>query len=111
MKCIAIVTMFFLPGTFVSSLLSIPLFDWDADTAEGMYHREHWSPVLVTFTAITFPLMAMTFGIWATWMLSHWIRERKRAGLAKAQLGNQLSSDEARILASKKRSLSENLQH
>lgn len=112
MRCIAIVTMFFLPGTFASSLLSIPLFDWDAaDTSSVMYREAHWKPVAVAFLATTLPLMALTFGTWGLWMLWTDTKERKKAALAKAQLAQQLTNDEVRLLTSKRRSLSEHLRH
>lgn len=101
MKCMAIVTMFFLPGTFVSSLLSIPLFDWDAEQQVTMYRRSHWQPVLGVFFAITLPLMAVTFGVWLFWILVH--RSRARNSVSdNAQMLFHISEDEVKVLTSKR---------
>jgi hypothetical protein len=36
MKAIAAVTMFFLPGTFVASLFSMPIFRWNSDSGNDV---------------------------------------------------------------------------
>lgn len=103
MKCIALVTMFFLPGTFVSSLLSIPLFDWDADSQEGRYRRSFSLPVFAIFMAMTLPLMAVTFSTWGIWMYYQKMQGRRHVAKAMFQLSHQQAPpDEVTILALKR---------
>jgi hypothetical protein len=44
MRSIALLTMFFLPGTFIAILFTIPLFNWDPDPAKGetVYNHRFW---------------------------------------------------------------------
>jgi hypothetical protein len=107
MKCIAAVTMFFLPGTFVASLLSVPLFDWGADSPRVMYRPSYWKPRAAMFLALTLPLMSLTFGAWGFWSLAHKVRERRKAAVAQAQLRLQVSENETKALSMKRASLSE----
>ena len=58
MKNIAILTMLYLPGSFVSSLFSIPLFNWN--DVENSWRRR-----LVVYSAVTGPLTLVTFLFWA----------------------------------------------
>ncbi|KAK1783661.1 hypothetical protein QBC45DRAFT_315541 [Copromyces sp. CBS 386.78] len=53
MKSIAILTMFFLPGTFFSALFALPSLGWDQDRHFALY----W--------AFTVPATLLTFAIWA----------------------------------------------
>ena len=107
MKCIAIVTMFFLPGTFVSSLMAIPLFDWDATSTHIMYRSSYWRPRAIMFLAITLPLMLLTFASWGVWHLIHtgW-KKNKSAVAAQKQLDQTPSTDEVRVLVSKRHTFS-----
>lgn len=104
MKCIAIVTMFFLPGTFVSSLMAIPLFDWDATSTHIMYRSSYWKPRAIMFLAITLPLMLLTFASWGFWHLLHKGRRKKSVVSAQRQLDQADSTDESRVLSSKRHS-------
>lgn len=106
MKIIAVVTMFFLPGTFVSSLLGIPLFDWDGGSHHQIFRSSYNRPIILTFIAITLPLMAVVFAIWGIWMLHRYARERVRLTKSLAKLNTTLSEDEVRRLAYKRRTLS-----
>lgn len=106
MKCISLVTMFFLPGTFVSSLMSIPLFDWTASSPHDMYRSSYWAPKLVMFVALTLPLMSITFGTWGFWCLVHQIRRRRNIALAQAQLHRSTFENETSALLLKRRSVS-----
>ena len=55
MKTIAVLTMAFLPATFVSTLFSANLFTLDADAAWRVY------------VAVVIPLTLLTLGIWGCW--------------------------------------------
>jgi hypothetical protein len=60
MITIAAMTMFFLPGTFVSAILSTTFFDFDRD---GLSVSRRWWILL----AATIPLTLLVFGIWLYW--------------------------------------------
>jgi len=64
MKTLAIVTMLFLPGTFVASLFSMPLFDWsgNSNAIVGPNFRLYWAVTLpLTFTTL------LVYAIWSVW--------------------------------------------
>ena len=44
MRSIALLTMLFLPGTFIAILFTIPLFNWNPDPAKGetVYNHRFW---------------------------------------------------------------------
>jgi len=62
MKAIAIVTMFFLPGTFLSSLFAIPIFDWDAIRGNEVVNRRLW-----VYFAFTIPLTILVVSLYLLW--------------------------------------------
>lgn len=67
MKMLALVAMFFLPGSFVAALFSTPLFAWDEVTARngiGVGTR----PQFALFWAVTAPLTALVFALYGFWM-------------------------------------------
>ena len=61
MKAIAAVTMCFLPGTFVSSLFAMPMFDWNA-APEHSIDRNFW-----IYWAVTIPLTCIVVVVWLIW--------------------------------------------
>jgi len=61
MKTIAAVTMVFLPGTFVGTLLALPAFQWRSD-GDLEVRRQFW-----IYWAITMPLTLITLLIWLAW--------------------------------------------
>ena len=105
MKSIAVVTMLFLPATFVSSLLSMPLFDFAANSTSAMFSTTYWRPRLYAFLALTLPLMCLTVGIWGFWTLTHHFRQRRKISLATSQLAQRVFEDETQALSLKRRSL------
>lgn len=78
MKAIAVLTMCFLPGTFLATIFAMPLFNWDGNglpvIKDGF--RYYW--------AIAIPLTVLVLAMWAIAMLlpwRMWLRKmRKRAG-------------------------------
>lgn len=60
MITIAAVTMFFLPGTFISAILSTTFFDYGD---EGLKVSKKWW--VLPATAI--PLTAIVFAVWMAW--------------------------------------------
>ncbi len=77
MKTLAIVTMFFLPGNFVSAMFSMPMFEWaKADPASSSI-GVGLLPQFGLYWVITLPLTLATFCLYFTWLL-HLKRARKR---------------------------------
>ncbi|EFX02552.1 hypothetical protein CMQ_5913 [Grosmannia clavigera kw1407] len=66
MKTIAIVTMLFLPGSFVASVFSMPVLDWSSHDAQGIVGTRFG-----IFWAITIALTTLTFVVYALWVLAN----------------------------------------
>ncbi|KAL4885815.1 hypothetical protein BJY04DRAFT_117977 [Aspergillus karnatakaensis] len=65
MKTIAVVSMVYLPGTFVSGLFGTNFFSFQADPGNTwLTADEFW-----IYWAVTIPLTMATMGVWAIW---HW---------------------------------------
>jgi hypothetical protein len=98
MKTLSIVTMFFLPGTFVSSLFSMPLFDWDA-TNSSYGNPAVWKPRLGIYMAITAPLTLLTFTIWGLCTFLQTLGKRRQAEMARQKLRLDVKMSETGVLA------------
>ncbi|KAI9838488.1 MAG: hypothetical protein M1838_004562 [Thelocarpon superellum] len=72
MKTIAIVTILFLPGTYISTLFAMPLFDWDAGPGEPVATARFW-----IYWAVTGPLTIVTLIIWLLWLRREVARNRQ----------------------------------
>jgi hypothetical protein len=59
MKTVAIVTMVFLPGTFVASFFAMPTLNWDAATYNRIVSPRFW-----IYWIVTVPLTLLVFVIW-----------------------------------------------
>ncbi|KAK8043818.1 hypothetical protein PG994_012656, partial [Apiospora phragmitis] len=70
MKTVAVFTMIFLPGTFVATFLSMPFFDWNADTGGSPSS----SPFQWIYWATTMPLTIALMVGWRVW----WKREDRK---------------------------------
>ena len=68
MITIAAVTMLFLPGTFISAILSTTFFDYGDD---GLHVSGKWWILL----ASAIPLTVVVFGVWLGW---RYVRLRKQ---------------------------------
>ena len=77
-KTLTIVATFFIPPTFVSTLFSMPLFDW------GSGDTEPWMKRLLLYLAVTGPLMLLTFAISGLLILVQRFQQKKE--LKKSQL-------------------------
>lgn len=62
MKAIAFVTMIFLPGTFLSSVFSMNLFEWDAPDSSDVVNRRMW-----VYWAAAVPLTVMVVVFYLLW--------------------------------------------
>ena len=67
MKAIAVLTMCFLPGTFIAIMFTMPLFAWD----DGITVSEHFW----IYWTVTLPLTAAVLTLWRVWYV---VSEAKR---------------------------------
>ncbi|KAI9869101.1 MAG: hypothetical protein M1813_002925 [Trichoglossum hirsutum] len=63
MKSVAILTIAFLPGTFVASFLAMPLFNWQAQSSGKIIGNYFW-----VYWAFTIPLTGIVLGCWVVWI-------------------------------------------
>ena len=62
MKTLAVVTVTFLPGTFVAALFAVPMFQWDAVSNGSIVSGRFWM-----YWAVTVPLTLLTVMPWFWW--------------------------------------------
>lgn len=82
MTTIAILTMFFLPGTFISSYFGMNLFGFQPITKTITTSREIW-----VYWALTIPLTLVVLGLWILWLLIH------QPGAIKELLGKNVAQE------------------
>lgn len=75
MRIITLVTLFFLPGTFISTLMSTSIIQFDSNDS-GDFQRLYSSEALALFFEISVPLMAATFIAWYAIYL--WVKHRQK---------------------------------
>ncbi|EWC45153.1 hypothetical protein DRE_06041 [Drechslerella stenobrocha 248] len=73
MKTIAIITLLFLPGTFVAAVFSMSMFTWESD-GSVVVSRHLW-----LYFAIAVPLTLVVMIIWVLWTLRGEKDYRKKA--------------------------------
>ncbi|KAI9800880.1 MAG: hypothetical protein M1825_003663 [Sarcosagium campestre] len=83
MKSIAVVTIVFLPGTFVSTLFSMPMFDWQNKSGKLVVSRRFY-----IYWAITVPLTIVTILIWVMWMRKDALNKSRLLKEARASAGS-----------------------
>ena len=69
MKTVAMVTMVFLPGTFVASFFAMPMLKWDATAYNKIVSPRFW-----IYWMVTVPL---TMAVFAVWWVRQIVKERK----------------------------------
>jgi hypothetical protein len=75
-EALTFIATFFIPPTFVSSLFSIPWFDWvSTDNGNHAGTAAPWVKVLLFYLGVTTPLMLVTFSIWGLLVL---VRKHRR---------------------------------
>ena len=62
MKILAVVTVIFLPGTFIATIFEIPVFNWEAETNTTIVSHRFWM-----YWAVTIPLTLLTILPWVMW--------------------------------------------
>lgn len=80
MKTLAIVTMLFLPGSFISALFSTSMFDWDSVDPSSGSIAVRTMPQFGLYWAITIPLTVVTFLFYF-----FWLRVMKQRRMVKQQ--------------------------
>lgn len=87
MRIITLVTLFFLPGTFISTLMSTPIIQFTSPgNAEPAPSQEVFSlQALRLFFTITAPLMVATFIAW--YAMYWWTRKRSKSRGLDQELG------------------------
>lgn len=76
MKTLAVVTILFLPGSFVAAIFSMPMFNWASENADNIIN-----PHFSIYLAVTVPLTLLTFVGYSLWLLIHkWGRNQQRRG-------------------------------
>ena len=90
MKMLALVAMFFLPGSFIAALFSTPLFDWNAPRPASIGIQT--LPQFGLFWAITVPLTAFIFILYSVWMYLLKRDQRKSDGCERPERTHSFSS-------------------
>ena len=90
MKGLAFLAAVFVPPAFVSSLLSIPLFDWGSPDESSKDTSLSIGTKILIYLSITGPLMLITFSIWGIFL--YWERSgRKKRSNTLASSVSQVS--------------------
>ncbi|KAK0641947.1 hypothetical protein B0T16DRAFT_449256 [Cercophora newfieldiana] len=66
MKGIAVITMLFLPGTFMASVFSMPFFSWPEAEGSKLISANFW-----VFWVFTIPLTVASFVVYVIWYRRH----------------------------------------
>jgi hypothetical protein len=97
MKTLAIVTMFFLPGSFISALFSTSMFDWGSVDPSSNSIGVRPLPQFRLYWAITIPLTIITFLLFFIWL---WITkfrhdtQNRRGDAIKKDYFDHISAEE-----------------
>ena len=76
MKAIALLTMLFLPGTFVSAIFGMPMFNWDAERERDVVSHRFW-----IYWAVTVPGTLAVLIVWRLWwVFDEWRVRREEEG-------------------------------
>ncbi|KAF7552305.1 hypothetical protein G7046_g7443 [Stylonectria norvegica] len=89
MKTLAVVTMFFLPGSFISALFSTSCFDWDDANKQGSNISVRTTPQFGLYWAITVPLTIVTFILYFMWLWWQTTKREQQSQEAKKQAAQQ----------------------
>ncbi|KAE9381938.1 hypothetical protein N431DRAFT_360451, partial [Stipitochalara longipes BDJ] len=76
MRIITLVTLFFLPGTFISTIMSTDILQYSKIPDTNDYEEDYSSEALKRYVSVTLPLMALTFLAW--WVLYWWVDIKQR---------------------------------
>jgi hypothetical protein len=82
MKTLAVVTMFFLPGNFISALFSTNCFEWASVDLTSSSIGVKSTPQMSLYWAITIPLTVLTFCLYFLWLA---FQKHERDKMVKVQ--------------------------
>ncbi|KAI5467162.1 hypothetical protein BGZ63DRAFT_418883 [Mariannaea sp. PMI_226] len=109
MKTLAVVTMFFLPGSFIAALFSTPCFNWaSVDVNNFSSIGVASTPQFSLYWAITIPMTLLTFVLYYAWLLFQTYQRRKlHQSPGSAHPGSKRQADaeeqvEAKLVAAQK---------
>jgi len=93
MRIITLVTLFFLPGTFISTLMSTDIIRFSSSDV-GTHQRNFSSEALKLYIAITLPMMFLTFMAW--WVVYRYVNRKTRAAhdIESGSRSNETVSDQ-----------------
>jgi hypothetical protein len=96
MKTLAIVTMLFLPGSFVSALFSTDFFAWDEVDRNNSDIGVPMTPQMGLYWVITIPLTVVTFALYFLWLGMQKAKKEKEMASWNAAADPQTISSDSR---------------
>ncbi|KAH8810749.1 hypothetical protein F5884DRAFT_875544 [Xylogone sp. PMI_703] len=90
MKIIAVLTTFFLPGTFMATFFAMPLFNWSQPSISQVTSHHFW-----IYWAVTVPLTLVTIASVIAWALWHNRYVLLLQSRARDSVGKDSAKDEA----------------
>lgn len=97
MKTLAIVTMLFLPGSFVSALFSTDFFAWDEVDPNTSDIGVPMTPQMGLYWVITIPLTLVTFALYFLWLGVQKSKKEKEMASWNAAAESQTTSSISRV--------------
>lgn len=85
MRTIAIVSLFFLPATFVASFFAMPIIDWSADSQSPTVSKSFW-----IYWVVSLPLTCMIVVGWLVWHKKQERFEKESEDKAQTDLEKQI---------------------
>lgn len=104
MKTLAVVTMLFLPGSFVSSLFAVPFFNWNAIDSESVSVNSGFG----LYWAVAIPLTVLVFALYVLWLQFYKRKQKKLNSEAKWEVAQPATLEEVRVLSMKRETFHEN---
>ena len=86
MKTLALVTVIFLPGAFMSALFAVPVFQWDAPKGESVVSKRFW-----VYWAVTIPVTLLVIIPWAVWTRQRASDNRRRLREAREKFKKDIA--------------------
>ena len=97
MRTIAIVSLFFLPATFVASFFAMPIIDWSGDSQSPIVSRWFW-----IYWVVSVPLTCVIVVGWLVWYKKQRREEKRLEEKAQTDLEMQIRDKRSRIRPQRK---------
>ncbi|KAK4224142.1 hypothetical protein QBC38DRAFT_486115 [Podospora fimiseda] len=104
MKIIAILTTLFLPGTFISTLLSMPIFNWEVSTISEVSAKYMW-----VYWAITIPLTILVMGMFGGYALYQEREKKQTTKRARQSIWDKAAGRGAQFIEEEKEGIMDKL--